>query len=218
MTNQSDLPGDGEPSAGETPDEAGTRAPAEEARDDRPVTTEAPDGPEAANQPAPDPESTPWTGPSAWVFPGLVAFFGGVAVWGALTIDAPPNSEPPGPGMVPGVIGTLLLLVAGWMAVVNLRVANGLRAGRISVAATPPTDWPPVLIIVGTLAAHIALLEVLGWLLAGALLFWGVSYAFGARAYLRDAVVSLSMSAAVQVGFSFGLGLKLPGGIVELML
>ncbi|WP_181008903.1 MULTISPECIES: tripartite tricarboxylate transporter TctB family protein [unclassified Streptomyces] len=170
--------------------------------------------PEAAH----DPESAPWTGRGAWVFPSLVAFFGVIALWGAFTIEAPPNSAPPGPGVVPGVIGALLLLVAAKMAFDNLRVARALREGVSFGPPAPPTEWSPVALTIGALAVHVALLEPLGWLLAGTLLFWGVSYAFGAREPLRDAVVSLSMSAVVQVGFSFGLGLNLPGGVLELVL
>ncbi|MEE2047429.1 tripartite tricarboxylate transporter TctB family protein, partial [Nocardiopsis tropica] len=75
-----------------------------------------------------------------------------------------------------------------------------------------------VLLILAGLVVHIAVLEYVGWLLSGALLFWVVAYAFGARAHVRDAVVALSMSAAVQVGFSLGLGLSLPGGFLELVL
>lgn len=164
-----------------------------------------------------DPETAPWTGRTAWVFPGLVALFGAVAVWGAFTIEAPPHSPPPGPGVVPGIVGTLLLLVAARMAFVNLRVARRIRRGAQAPDARG-VDWPPVGIIVLTLAVHVALLEPLGWLLSGALLFWGVAYAFGARTWARDALVSLSMSAAVQVGFSLGLGLNLPGGVLELVL
>ncbi|WP_016905726.1 tripartite tricarboxylate transporter TctB family protein [Streptomyces xiaopingdaonensis] len=173
--------------------------------------------PAPAPEPAHDPETVPWTGRTAWVFPGLVALFGAVAVRGALTIEAPPHSPPPGPGVVPGIVGTLLLLVAARMALVNLRVARRIRQGA-QVPGTPGVDWPPVGIIVLTLAVHVALLEPLGWLLSGALLFWGVAYAFGARTWVRDALVSLSMSAAVQVGFSLGLGLNLPGGVLELVL
>lgn len=181
-------------------------------------TTPAGEEPAEAAAPVHDPESAPWTGPGAWVFPGLVALFGVIAVWGALTIEAPPNSAPPGPSVVPGVIGVLLLLVAAKMAVDNLRVARALAAGTEFGPPAPPTEWSPVLLTLGALAVHVALLEPLGWLLAGTLLFWGVSYAFGARNPLRDAVVSLSMSAAVQVGFSFGLGLNLPGGVLEMVL
>ncbi|NJQ07584.1 tripartite tricarboxylate transporter TctB family protein [Streptomyces lonarensis] len=181
-------------------------------------TTPAGEEPTEEAAPVHDPESAPWTGPGAWVFPGLVALFGVIAVWGALTIESPPNSAPPGPSVVPGVIGVLLLVVAAKMAVDNLRVARALAAGADFGPPAPPTEWSPVLLTLGALAVHVALLEPLGWLLAGTLLFWGVSYAFGARNPRRDAVVSLSMSAAVQVGFSFGLGLNLPGGVLEMVL
>ncbi|WP_019544508.1 tripartite tricarboxylate transporter TctB family protein [Streptomyces sulphureus] len=183
-----------------------------------PAAAPAPDAdPTPDAEAAHDPETAPWTGRTAWVFPGLVALFGAVAVWGALTIEAPPHSPPPGPGVVPGIVGALLLLVAARMVFVNLRVARRIREGAQAPGA-PGVDWPPVGIIVLTLAVHVALLEPLGWLLSGALLFWGVAYAFGARTWVRDAVVSLSMSAAVQVGFSLGLGLNLPGGVLELVL
>lgn len=185
-------------------------------RDDDAAAAAAAPGPQAgaAATDAPvDPERAPWTGRSAWVFPALVASVGAVALWGAATIETPPHSSSPGPTLFPAVIGALLVATAARMAVVNLRVR---RAG--TAAAWPGTDWPPVLVILGSLLAHLALLEVLGWLLAGALLFWGVAYAFGARAPGRDALVALAMAAAVQVGFSFGLGLPLPGGVVETVL
>ncbi|GLU46231.1 tripartite tricarboxylate transporter TctB family protein [Nocardiopsis ansamitocini] len=170
---------------------------------------------------APDPETTPWTGPGAWVFPAVVLAFGLVALWGAATITAP-DPTPPGPGFFPGVIGGLLVAVAVGMGVVNVRTARrekqALAEGRPGVSAKiPATEWSPVLIIALTLAAHIALLDFLGWILAGSMLFWGVAYAFGARHYLRDAIVALAMASAIQVGFSMGLGLTLPGGLVELI-
>ena len=161
---------------------------------------------------ASDPETAPWTGPTAWIVPGLVAALGLVGVWGGLTLETPPHATRPGPGAFPLVIGALLLISAACLAVVNVR--NRGRTG-------PGLAWfeaRPVLLVLVGVAVHTALLDVLGWLIAGALLFWIVAYAFGARAYLRDVVVALSMSAAVQVGFSLGLGLALPGGFLGTVL
>jgi len=164
----------------------------------------------------PDPETAPWSGPAMWVVPALVAVVGAVCVWGAFTIEAPPNATRPGPAAFPGAIGALLLVVAALLTLVNVR---NLRSGAGSAGnALAWFEGRPVLIILAGLVVHVAVLEFVGWLLAGALLFWVVAYAFGARAYLRDAVVALSMSAAVQVGFSLGLGLSLPGGFLELVL
>ncbi|MFL1376046.1 MULTISPECIES: tripartite tricarboxylate transporter TctB family protein [unclassified Nocardiopsis] len=167
----------------------------------------------AAAAAAPDPETVPWSGPARWVVPALTAAVGAVMLWGALTIQAPPNATRPGPGFFPGMIGALLLVAAVFLVVGNLRKRN--------TGVSNALEWfeaRPVLIVLAGLVAHIALLEFLGWLLAGALLFWAVAFAFGARAYPRDAVVALSVSAAVQVGFSLGLGLSLPSGILGWVL
>ncbi|GAB3737357.1 tripartite tricarboxylate transporter TctB family protein [Nocardiopsis nanhaiensis] len=171
------------------------------------------DGAGADGGRAPDPETAAWSGPSAWVMPGLAAALGILGVWGGLTVEVPPDATRPGPGAFPGAVGVLLLITAAGMAVANLR-ARGTGSGT----ALAWFETRPTLIVLAGLVVHTALLEPLGWLFAGALLFWIVAYAFGARAYLRDAIVALSMSAAVQVGFSLGLGLGLPGGILELML
>ncbi|MDT0331348.1 tripartite tricarboxylate transporter TctB family protein [Nocardiopsis lambiniae] len=172
-------------------------------------TAEAAAARAAAETATPDPETAPWSGPARWAVPALAAAVGLVMLWGAFTIEAPTNATKPGPGFVPGVIGALLLVAA-----VSL-VVTGLRGRTTGVSNTLAWfETRPVLIVLAGLVAHIVLLEFLGWLLSGALLFWAVAFAFGARAYVRDAVVALSVSAAVQVGFSLGLGLSLPAGIL----
>lgn len=160
-----------------------------------------------------DPDSAPWGGPARWVMPALAAAVGALMLWGAFTIEAPSNATRPGPGFFPGVIGALLLVAAASLVVGNLRHRATGTANTLAWF-----EARPVLIVLAGLVVHVALLEFLGWLLAGALLFWAVAFAFGARAYLRDAVVALSVSAAVQVGFSLGLGLSLPSGILGWVL
>ncbi|WP_017543053.1 tripartite tricarboxylate transporter TctB family protein [Nocardiopsis prasina] len=199
--------------AAETAGTGGTdEAPTVEAAEDLRADVDQTTGTDEAE--ALDPETSVWRGPTAWVIPALVAVLGAVALWGGLTIEAPPNATRPGPGAFPGTVGVLLLVTAVCMTVVNLRNRN-------TGDGTSTLGWfesRPVLLVLAGLVVHVALLEFVGWLLAGALLFWIVAYAFGARAYLRDAIVALSMSAAVQVGFSLGLGLSLPGGFLEMVL
>ncbi|XKK37238.1 tripartite tricarboxylate transporter TctB family protein [Nocardiopsis sp. ARC36] len=195
-----------------TGESAGTGATGADGAAEAPGTPEA--GAETAE--APDPETAPWSGPTMWVVPALVAALGAVCLWGAFTVEAPPNVTRPGPAAFPGAVGGLLLLVAACLSAVNLRhLRSGAGSGGNGLAWF---EGRPVLLILAGLVVHIAVLEYVGWLLSGALLFWVVAYAFGARAHVRDAVVALSMSAAVQVGFSLGLGLSLPGGFLELVL
>ncbi|MBB3662586.1 putative tricarboxylic transport membrane protein [Prauserella sediminis] len=80
--------------------------------------------------------------------------------------------------------------------------------------APPPIDWKPFGMVAATLVLHVVLLEPLGWLIAGAGLFFGVSYALGGRNVLRDIGVAFVMSAVAQLAFSAGLGMALPAGIL----
>ncbi|MGW3236596.1 tripartite tricarboxylate transporter TctB family protein [Streptomyces olivaceus] len=68
--------------------------------------------------------------------------------------------------------------------------------------------------LVGTIVAFIALLEPLGWLLSGAMLFWGVARSLGSRRPVFDLFLSLAVSSLVQLAFSAGLGLSLPPGVL----
>lgn len=68
--------------------------------------------------------------------------------------------------------------------------------------------------LVGTIVAFIALLVPLGWLLSGALLFWGVARALGSRRPVFDIFLSIAISSTVQLAFSAGLGLNLPPGVL----
>ncbi|MBZ6226304.1 tripartite tricarboxylate transporter TctB family protein [Streptomyces olivaceus] len=68
--------------------------------------------------------------------------------------------------------------------------------------------------LVGTIVAFIALLEPLGWLLSGAMLFWGVARSLGSRRPAFDLFLSLAVSSLVQLAFSAGLGLSLPPGVL----
>ncbi|TDC67395.1 tripartite tricarboxylate transporter TctB family protein [Streptomyces hainanensis] len=81
--------------------------------------------------------------------------------------------------------------------------ATRIRSNRLAVAG-----------VVGTVVAFIVLLDPLGWLLSGTLLFWGVARALGSRRVVFDVFLSLAVSSIVQLAFSAGLGLNLPPGIL----
>jgi putative tricarboxylic transport membrane protein len=54
-----------------------------------------------------------------------------------------------------------------------------------------------------------------GFVVASAALFFMVAYAFGSRRYLRDGISAVVLALVVYVGFTRGLGLTLPPGILE---
>jgi putative tricarboxylic transport membrane protein len=63
--------------------------------------------------------------------------------------------------------------------------------------------------------AFIVLLRPAGWILAAAVLFYGVAYALGSRRPVFDLSVALVMSSIIQLIFGTALGLNLPAGFLE---
>ena len=68
----------------------------------------------------------------------------------------------------------------------------------------------PVLFIV----LFTAVLNILGWILSAAFLFWIICYALGSKRPGFDAGVSLLFASAIQLAFNAGLGLNLPSGFL----
>ena len=77
-----------------------------------------------------------------------------------------------------------------------------------------PTDWLPLLAISVGLVAQMLLLEPAGFVIAAAVLFFCVAFGFGSRRYLRDGVVAILLALIVYIGFTRGLNLQLPAGVL----
>ncbi|MBE9375405.1 tripartite tricarboxylate transporter TctB family protein [Saccharopolyspora sp. HNM0983] len=138
----------------------------------------------------------------------VIVGIGALSLVGAVVMDVPDTAGFLGPRFFPALIGAALLA---------LGLALAARELRGSSAAEEPAgspDWKPLGLVAATLVLHLLLLDVLGWILAGTALFWGISYALGSRSVLRDLAIALVVAAAVQLGFSAGLGLNLPGGVL----
>ena len=86
--------------------------------------------------------------------------------------------------------------------------------GREPWPAKAFSDWRALGIVLASLVACIALLVPAGWIIAAAVLFWGVSYALGSRRPVFDLSVALVMSSLIQLIFGALLGLNLPAGFL----
>jgi putative tricarboxylic transport membrane protein len=146
----------------------------------------------------------------------LLGVVGMVVLVDAAGIHAPySQSDPVGPRTVPFVVAGLLLVCAAALAVNVLRGGHGEAEEGEDVDLTAPTEWRVVLPLVGAFVANVLLIDLLGWVISGALLFWGSSWALGSRHPVRDAVISLALSLATFYGFYLGLGIQLPAGVLE---
>lgn len=82
--------------------------------------------------------------------------------------------------------------------------------------ATPesPRQTKALVLVITGMALNLALIELLGFIIAGATLGWFVARAFGARDPARTVLLSLAGAAATFILFDTTLGVRLPLGIL----
>lgn len=161
-------------------------------------------------------QASPLKGRSELGMAALLAAVGGLVIWDASTLNVSySNSDPVGPKTLPYIVGGLLLVVAVLLVREVLKGGHGEVEGGEDVDLSHGTDWRTVVPLVVAFIANILLIETLGWVISGAMLFWGSVWALGSRHYVRDAFVSVAMSLLTFYGFYLGLGIKLPAGVLE---
>lgn len=120
-----------------------------------------------------------------------------------------------GPRLMPTLLGVLLLVVACVYALDVLRGGRGQPEPGDDVDVSTPIDWRTLLLLIGALAVNAALIDWLGWVISGALLFWGTAFALGSRHYVRDPAIAVTLSLVTFYGFAVGLGVDLPAGVLQ---
>ena len=146
----------------------------------------------------------------------LLAVVGVVVIVDAMGLDVPySQSDPVGPRTVPFLVGALLLTCAVLLAVNVLRGGHGEAEEGEDVDLSAPTEWRVVVPLVLAFLANVLLIDVLGWVISGALLFFCSSWALGSRHVTRDLVISVALALVTFYGFYVGLGVLLPAGLLE---
>ncbi len=150
---------------------------------------------------------------------GVALFLGALGVLVIVQALLLPESRiargPVGPGAVPIAVGSLLVIVAGFLAVDVWRGGRGEPEGGEDIELTGRSDWKTVALLAAAFIANALLIEPLGWPFSGAILFWGSAYALGSRHYVRDAAIAIVLSVGSWYLFVLGLGTSLPVGILK---
>lgn len=146
----------------------------------------------------------------------LLGAVGGLVLWDASKLQVPySQADPVGPKAVPYIVAALLLGCAVWLAVDVLRGGHGEAEGGEDIDLSHPSEWRVVVPLVVAFLANILLIDVLGWVISGTILFWGSVWALGSRHYVRDFFVAVTLSLATFYGFYAGLGIFLPAGLLD---
>jgi putative tricarboxylic transport membrane protein len=149
---------------------------------------------------------------------GVSAFLfalGVVVLIGTTQIAAVAQRGPVGPKVVPAVIGVALLIIAVWHAIDVARGGHGEAEAGEDIELGAPADWLTVGILLAGFVGNILLMEPLGWPLSGALMFFVISRALGARSTVRDAGIALVLGFVSYYLFADLLELSLPAGVLE---
>ncbi len=76
-------------------------------------------------------------------------------------------------------------------------------------------DWPGGLWLIAGLAANVALIDVIGFILASTVMFAFTARAFGSLTIARDAAIGFALAFIAYIGFDRVLGYKIGTGLIE---
>ncbi|MEW2144085.1 tripartite tricarboxylate transporter TctB family protein [Micromonospora vinacea] len=177
-----------------------------------PPTTDSPSEPDSdiVAEPAPRPDRAQYA-----VCAFLVLVGGLVIVDGLRTGHAISTADPIGPKPLPILLGVLLLIVAAVYAVDVARGGSGEPEAGEDVDLTTPIDWRTVLLLIGAFLVNAVLIDPLGWVISGTLLFWGSAFALGNRHHVRNLLIAIALSLITFYTFAIGLGVSLPAGVLQ---
>lgn len=148
-----------------------------------------------------------------YAFGGLVAAIGVFTLVDATTIAARDDNAV-GPRAFPYAVGALLLVTGVLAIIATARGKLGEAEEGEDVDAGGRTDWITVAKLVAVLVAHLVLIDLVGWPVAAAVLFFGAAWTLGA-VWWRALPIAVVLALVVQAVFAYGLGLSLPAGIFE---
>ena len=147
--------------------------------------------------------------PAGGVIAGSLALLAGIILWDASKLQIT-SAYGVGPKMMPVVVATGLILLA---------IANLVMAWRGELPPRESADPKAILLILGGLAALIALIGLGGGFIpATAILFAATAAAFGRRNVLTDLLIGLVLGVVVFLIFDKLLTLSLPSGPLERLL
>jgi len=128
-----------------------------------------------------------------------------------------------GPTVFPWIVAGALIALGALFAIQAWRKGRHGPApehgpvpgqGYPATPSAPPSDWRALLLISAALLLQAALFKTLGFVITATVLFYAVAYGFGSRRYVRDVLVAVLLAVIVYVGFTVGLHLQLPAGVL----
>lgn len=129
--------------------------------------------------------------------------------------SAASSNDPVGPKAVPVLLGIALIVIAVFYALDVSRGGRGEAEEGEDVDLGTSVDWRTIGLLIAAFALNAVLIEPLGWVISGAILFWGAAFALGNRHHWRGLIIGVALSLITFYAFAVGLGVNLPAGILQ---
>jgi putative tricarboxylic transport membrane protein len=118
-----------------------------------------------------------------------------------------------GPEVFAYMVGGLLLVLSGAQIIAVLRGERGTPEGVEGGVAVSDPNWKAFGLLAAALVLYSFLMPILGFPIMGAVLYFMVAKAIGAKHNLRTAGIAVLISLAIFIAFNEGLQLQLPSGL-----
>ncbi|KQY58918.1 hypothetical protein ASD11_04645 [Aeromicrobium sp. Root495] len=123
--------------------------------------------------------------------------------------------QPVQPYAFPYVVGAVLVLLSGLLAVATWRGDVPEEDDGEDVDLTQGSDWATVIKLGLVLVIVIATIDFLGWAIVGAFLFAASARVLGSRTLILDVGIGTALSLLTWYGFYSGLGIPIPAGVLD---
>lgn len=130
-------------------------------------------------------------------------------------MDIPQGSSIVSPQTFPYMVAAFTSLVGFVLILDVLRGRLGTPDGDEPGDPFVPANFKTMTIVAVAITLHVILLDIAGYVVAATVCFFGVSYGFGSRKYLKDFGISLTFALVVYFSFTKGLNINLPSGFFE---
>ena len=130
-------------------------------------------------------------------------------------MDIPQGSSIVSPQTFPYMVAAFTSLVGFVLILDVLRGRLGTPEGDEPGDPFVGANFKTMAIIATAIGLHVILLEIAGYVIAATVCFFGVSYGFGSRKYLKDFGISLAFALVVYFSFTKGLNINLPSGLFK---
>lgn len=125
------------------------------------------------------------------------------------------------PNIFPLIVGAGLLLIGIWLLVNALRGEKAEPAGEEDADPNAPTNYLAIVFVAVGLLIQILFINLLGFVITSSLMFAGTAQGFRPielqkrpRAFGMDFLIGLIVSVIAYIGFTRGLGIQLPAGVL----